>query len=372
MIYRHLVTKSFDWGLVSKSLILDNSSVFTKLEKKYGNVDRKDYSEEVIKSFPDKISLGMNLSPIRDLIKDNEDLEKVLLNGTEIKSLSNIFKDKDSWAILSDEEVDNRLREVASEMFSLTNPLTKDKDVFRSERYASSIPIVTLTGTFPPQVDEENNTYFNPDGCVTVAEFLDSLNAIEFGSNSNQNRKKSLDNISDEKDFFNEGYQSCANKYSSPFFNLYTRLELLQPIIRIELAYITVVCWSEFRKKFDSIFTGKYSLGVTLDWNTAGSSLSDFEDGFDYKVSKRLVNDNKVLSINIKDYISDKSMSEFKSKLKEGVVAVPYPMFLSLIELDSLGLFYFKDSRLDPLKEVSRGELSYFLVRLAKVFGGAE
>lgn len=370
MIYRHLATKGYDWGLISKSMILDNSSVFTKLEKRYGSVDRTDYAEEVIKSFPDKISLNTNLSPVRDLIAQNESLSNILLDGSDIRSLNDLFKSEDAWNILSDERIESQLRKVAVDMFPNSNPLTGDKDVFRSERYTSCIPIVTITGTFPPQLDDENNSYFNPNGCVTVAEFLDSLNAIKFGSNSAQNRKKSLDNISDEKDFFNEGYQSCASKYSSPFYNLYTRIELLQPITRIELAYITVICWSEFTKKFDSVFTGRYNLGININWNNTKDILSDFEDGFDYKVSKRLLDDSQVLSINIKDYLDGDSISDLKSRVKEGVSPIPYPMFMCLLELDALQLFYFENLRLDPMKEVSRGELSYFLVRLANAFGG--
>ena len=42
-----------------------------------------------------------------------------------------------------------------------------------------------------------------------------------------------------------------------------------------------------------------------------------------------------------------------------------------VFELNALGLFYFEDLRLDPIREVSRGELAYFLVRLANVFGSS-
>lgn len=371
MLYRHLVTKSFDWGLVSKSMILDNSSVFTKLEKRYGNVDRLDYAEEIIKSFSDTISLNINLSPVKDLIAINEFVSNTLLEDSEVKSLDKVFATKDASKLLTDSEIESSLKKVAVEMFSNINPLTGEKDVYKSSEYSSSIPLVVITGTFPPQQDEESNSYYNPDGCVTVAEFLDSLNAIKFGSNSVRNRKKSLDNVSDEKDFFNEGYQSCANKYSSPFFNLYTREELLNPITRLELAYITVICWSEFSKKFDSVFSGRYKLGVNVNWRNMKSLVSDFEDGTDYKVSKKSVNDNQVLSINIKDYLNGASISRLKSSIKEGVSPIPYPMFMCLFELNALGLFYFEDLRLDPIREVSRGELAYFLVRLANVFGSS-
>ena len=368
---RHLVTKGFDWGLVSKSLILDNSSMFTKLEKRYGKVDRRDYSDEVVKSFPDKISLGMNLSPVKDFIMRNEYVSDLILDNSEVKSLSDIFSSTDASSILSSFEIDKQLREVAVEMFSGVNPLTNREDVSTSEVYTSSIPIVVITGTFPPQYDSEDNSYFNPEGCVTVAEFLDSLNAIKFGSNSCISRKKSLDNVSDEKDFFNEGYQSCLNMYSSPFYNLYTRSELLQPITRLELAYLTVICWDRFKNKYGSVFTGEHDIGVTFSWNNSYDLLDSFEDGFNYKVSKRMLDDNKILSINIKDYMNGYSITDFKNRIQTGVSSIPYPMFMSLLELSSLDLFYFEGSCLNPMKEVSRGELSYFLVRLASIFGGS-
>lgn len=368
MLYRHLATKGFDWGLVSKSIILDNSSVFTRLESRYGKIDRLDYVGEVLKSFSDKVSLNTKLAPIRDLIASNESLSSIIIDDTEIRSLSGVFSSEGATEIIA--SVEGQLKKVAVEMFSSTNPLTNDKDVFSVDKYASCIPLVVLTGTLPPQLDEENNSYFNPNGCVTVAEFLDSLNAIKFGSNSFQNRRKSLDNISDEKDFFNEGYQSCVTRFSSPFYNLYTRAELLNPITRVELAYITVFCWSEFSKRFDSVFTGEYSLGININWDNIKDVLINFEDGFDYKVSKRLLDDNKVLSINIKDYLSNGSMIDLLTRVKEGVSPIPYPMFMCLLELNALNVFYFENFRLDPLKEVSRGELAYFLVRLASIFGG--
>lgn len=366
MIYRHLVTKSFDWGLISKSIFL-NDLPYTKLVDKYGKVGREDYAKEVVKSFPDKVCINTDLSPIINLIKDSKVLTDLLIVDSDINSLDSVFSNKDALSILTSDKVDTQLRKTAVEMFSGVNPLTKERDVLKHSKFTSSIPIVVLTGAFPPQLDEENNSYFNPDGCVTVAEFLDSLNAIKFGSNSNRTRKKSLDNVSDSKDFFNEGYQSCLDCYSNPFYNLYTRKELLQPITRIELAYITVICWSEFRKKFGLINEGDYS-GISFDWYNTKEILSDFDDGLDYKVSYASVSDyDEVHSIYLGDYLKEGSISELKERIKIGVSCIPYPMFMSLLELYSLGVFYFEDLRLDPLKEVSRGELSYFLIRIANI-----
>ena len=78
--------------------------------------------------------------------------------------------------------------------------------------------------------------------------------------------------------------------------------------------------------------------------------------------------DYDVISLNIKDYKSDRAMSEYKEDLLRGISPIPLPMFMSLIELDLLNLFYYESRCLDPLKEVSRGELCYFLNNLAKLF----
>lgn len=367
MIFRHQVTKGFDWGLVSRSMLIENSIILTKLERKYGSVDRLDYSSEIIKSFPDSISLNINTEPIRDLLVSNTKLASILVNeNSDINSLDSIFKNKDADSVLADENIDIELRKTAAKMFSNINPLTQERDVFKSSKYSSFIPIVTITGTFPPQQDSDGNSLFNPSGTVTVAEFLDSLNAIKFRSSSSLGRKKSIDNISNEKDYFNEGYTSCLDGYSSYFYNLYTRKELMEPITRLELAYITVLCWSSFINKFGKVHSGSYKLGLTFDWlNYASELLNDFEDGFDYRVTQRLLDDGQIISVNIKDYMNSKGISDLKQSIKDGINAIPYPMFMSLLELYNLGVFYFDSSRLEPIKEVSRGELSYFIVKIA-------
>ena len=61
-------------------------------------------------------------------------------------------------------------------------------------------------------------------------------------------------------------------------------------------------------------------------------------------------------------------MTEYKEGIKEGRHSIPLPMFMSLLELYKLDLFYYEDNKLSPLKEVSRGELCYFLARLAQLF----
>lgn len=363
MVCRHLVTKGFDWGLVTKAIIVSNSPVFSKLEKKYGQVNKSEYTQEIIKSFPDRISFNLNLEPLKSL---NQDLSDTLISDSIC--LSDIFEDKQQIDVFREEYV-NMLRHLASSMFNGNNPLTHEIDVSEDDNLSSYISLVVLKGVLPPQLDDDSNTYFNPTGNVTIAEFLDSINAIKNGSNSNKNRRKSIDNISNEEDFFNEGYQSCLRGYSSPFFNLYTREELMKPLTRLELGYITVVCWRDFIDKFNTVFSDSTKLGISFDWCNMKDVLSDFHDGFSYKVSKRMIDSNKVLSIDIKDY-KEGSMTDLLNKVKKGVVPIPYPMFMCLLELYVLQVFYFKDLRLEPLKEVSREELAYYLVNIARVIWG--
>lgn len=311
---------------------------------------------------------GINLELIREVLEHNDSLTNILLNSDgSMKNLIGVVNS--SGDIFNDRVVEDGLKQLVGKLFSNKNPLTNEKDVYRTSSYASSIALVVLTDTLPPQRDSKGNVYFNPRGTVTVAEFLDSLNAIKFGSNSDITRKKSLDNVSDEKDFFNEGYQSCVTHYSSYFYNLYTRKELFRPITRMELAYITVLCWSEFSKKYNSVHSGRYILGININWGNTRSLILNFEDGCNYNVSKKLVYNDKVISTNIKDYLIG-SISDTVQEIRKGVISIPYPMFMCLFELDVLDLYNFKDTGLNPVKEVSREELAYFLVHLAKIFGG--
>lgn len=368
MLYRHLVTKSFSRGLVSKALVTDNYAVYSKLTKEYGNSSIKE--EKNLGVYPDHISSNIGTDSIKRVLSSNRDLSSILLSKNHnFRSLKGVFSDTRSEGIIANSQSDLRL--LASEMFANTNPLTGGIDVYKTDKNAMYYALVTLTGTLPPQSDEKGKVYFNPKGIVTVAEFLDSLSVIESGSNSKEGRRKSLDNVSYETDYFNKGYRSCLTRFSSPFFNLYTREELLKPITRLELAYIFVMCWEGFKKRFGDIHLGKYTLGYNIDWNNYNQYLSDFEDGFDYQVSKVYKSsddtDSGILSINIKDYMQS-SVSDLKGAVLKGVSSIPFPMFMSVLEINHLGIFEFENMRLDPIREVSRGELSYFLVRLSSIF----
>ncbi len=283
-------------------------------------------------------------------------------NSDELRSLCEIYGYTKE---LPFNEVE--MTNLARDMFPDVNPMTGQADITGDMYYTPYIPMVVFTGVIPPQEDG-GHSYFNPEGVVTVAEFLDGLNAIKYGCNANRHRKKTLDRISNEMDYFNEGYQDCVRGISSPFFNLYTRGELLEPLTRFELAYITVLCWTQFLDKYNSVFGGRYYLGFNFDWEYPVEELNKFEDGFDYGVSRCTSDDNaKAVVLDLHAYKGNQSMTDYKRGIKAGSNALPLPAFMSMVEVGILGLFNY-GGRLDPLKEVSRGELCYFLSMLAKNF----
>jgi hypothetical protein len=313
-------------------------------------------------------------SPIGDIVTRKSNKEILPLSTIfdfKVQPNSKYSEDLPEGTTFSDiyenYDVQSYLIDVAEKMFPNINPNTGKEDINPDKYYAPYIPLIVLTGVMSTQ-SQDDKIYFNPEGTVSVAEFLDGLNAIKYGMNSNKHRNKSLDNISTEDDYFNEGYQECIKGINSFFFNLYTRKELLQPITRLEMAYIIVLCWKQFMGKYNDLYGGKFYLGFNFDWENPFDTLILYDDYTDYKVSKIIKDkDYDIVSLDVKDYKSCYSMTEFKQNIKQGRNAIPLPMFMSLIELDTLGIFNL-EGYLEPLKEVSRGELSYVLSNLAKLF----
>lgn len=296
------------------------------------------------------------------------------LNSAALSDLSN-SEDRTLEARLSRQDVLSELSSVAVSMFDAVNPITKDKDVKSGDFYTPYIPLVVMSDVLPPQTDSSGVSYFNPEGQVSVMEFLDSLNAIKSHSNANESRHLSIDNVSNEKDFFNEGYLSCLSKgRSSLFYELYKRRELIKPITRLELAYITVLCWRDFTLKYDSVNGGRFVLGINADWSKPARYLKKFEDGLKYRVYKktyRIFDSDDTAQgtvVDLRAYKESLTVSDFINEMRQGRKGIPLPLIMCLVELDVLDLFYFKDMLLSPLSEVTRGELSYFLVKLAKTF----
>lgn len=378
----HLVTKGFDGDMTVRRSITYNGTPLTVGVTHTLSNDVKEETVEFNKSLPDEVNAVKSLNDGKQELIDSP-IGNIINSNGNILPLSSIYDYRitpndplsaalpvgaDFDTLAEDKNTKEFLRDVAEQLFPHINPNTQASDISRDAYYTPYIPLVALTGCIPPQI-KDGDAYFNPLGVVTVAEFLDALNSIKYGCNANNHRKKTLDNISVDTDYFNEGYQSCIRGISSPFFNLYTREELMKPITRLELAYITVICWSQFIDKFNNLYGGSFYLGINFDWELPSDILSGYKDGFDYKVSKISIDEEyDIVSLDVKDYKSDRTMEEYKEDMQSGVSAIPMPMFMSMLELGILDLFNYEDNNLNPLKEVSRGELCYFLTKLAKLF----
>ena len=378
----HLVTKGFDGDMTVRRSITYNGTPLTVGVTHTLSNDVKEETVEFNKSLPDEVNAVKSLNDGKQELIDSP-IGSIINSNGNILPLSSIYDyhvtpsdplsaalpvGADFDTLAEDKTTKEFLRDVAEQLFPHINPNTQASDISRDAYYTPYIPLVALTGCIPPQI-KDGDAYFNPLGVVTVAEFLDALNSIKYGCNANNHRKKTLDNISVDTDYFNEGYQSCIRGISSPFFNLYTREELMKPITRLELAYITVICWSQFIDKFNNLYGGSFYLGINFDWELPSDILSGYKDGFDYKVSKISIDEEyDIVSLDVKDYKSDRTMEEYKEDMQSGVSAIPMPMFMSMLELGILDLFNYEDNNLNPLKEVSRGELCYFLTKLAKLF----
>lgn len=280
----------------------------------------------------------------------------------------------DFWSLINSNEMRGKLDAEAENLFPNINPNTRNKDVQGGTFYSHMIPIVTATGVIPPQQDEKGKYYFNPNGVVLRAEFIDMLNAIKYGSNQHSKYAVSLDRVVKQEDFFSAGYDALVRGYSSPLFKLYTKKELMLPITRAELAYITVVCWKDFTKG-TPLKGGRIATGVNVDWEKPKIYMRKFSDASKLRLSRKrsekIELDKDVQSMlltDIKPYKGNRSMSEFLKQIRVGNALLPLPMFMSLVELDYLGLFYFMNKEIAPVREVSRGEMTYFIMSLAKTF----
>lgn len=280
----------------------------------------------------------------------------------------------DFWGLINDSQVRSRLDAEAESLFPHINPNTRNKDVQSGTYYSYMIPIVTATGVIPPQQDEKGKYYFNPNGVVSRADFIDMLNAIKYGSNQHSKRKTSIDRVVRQEDFFSAGYDALVRGYSSPLYKLYTKRELMSPITRAELAYITVVCWKDFTKG-TPLRGGRIPVGVHVDWEQPKIYMRKFSDASKLRIARKRSDkielDKDVQSMlltDIKPYKGNRSMTEFIKQIRSGNALLPLPMFMALVELDYMGIYYFTNKELAPVREVSRGEITYFIMNLAKNF----
>lgn len=308
------------------------------------HIIKKTFDGEVeIRSSMVYFGLPINI-PLRGDVSDNviEGLKSIGIEQKSYKDLS--FSKQES-------------RDTAKNMFSNTNPKTNRSDLSGDEFYIDSILKAVVGGIITPQTTEYGYQIFNGEGTITIAEVLDAINAVDKGANSEDERHLSLDNISDVEDYFNEGYNICCWGYSSPFYNLYTREELVRPITRIELAYILVVCTQIY-----DLFRLSEGVGITFNWLKPMNYISSFTDFDDLNVGLILTDDAP--EINIKKYLNGRSVTGMLNDIKVGRTAIPMPMLMSLVELGVQDYFYFDGDELAPLRQVSRGELCYLFDKM--------
>ena len=263
--------------------------------------------------------------------------------------------------ILGISPVKEDMQNIIRNTFIEENPYTGLKDTPINAFYSTYIPLLFFCKVIPPQIDK-GKLYFNAEGTITIAEVIDSINAIFHEYNSNKCRKKTLDNVSVETDFFNEGYNYIVDSYTNPMYELYSRYELLRPITRVELAYIIVCCLPLYKRLFGGLVGEDYLLGNSFDWLNATDIQSIYEDGFNYDIMLKQEENN--FSIDLKEYKGNKFLTDYIENMKQDKEQIPLPLYMSLLELGERDLFYFKDSKLEPLSEVTRGEMCYTLIKL--------
>ena len=123
-------------------------------------------------------------------------------------------------AVLHNTRVADSLKKVTQTVFPRKNLETGLKDAPLNSYFSPYIALSTYCKLLPPQLDDKQNLYFNASGTVTIAEFFDTLNALYRGYNSEVDRRTSLDNVSFDYDYFNEGYNRVVTTYANPIFNL--------------------------------------------------------------------------------------------------------------------------------------------------------
>lgn len=378
---RYTVSKSFDECVASRVILKEGTPVGTNIHRVYMHSDEPATgSSKLYEEIPLLKMIGVSIDGSSTIPLSQQFDFKVgtsfNTNKNNKEALKYATKGTTFWEILEDSDVEEELLEEASDRFPGINPLTNEPDIDKSAYYTKFIPLVVNSGLIPPQKNLDGVEYFNPNGTVSVAEFFYMLNAIKYGSSGYENGRTSIDGVVASKDYFSEGYNSIVDTPANPLYHLYSRRELSEPITRAELAYITVVGWKEFRGR-RKLHGGRFSTGLRVNWDTPARYVGKFKDGKTLKVSKKVIdvmdlseNDVDLQDIDLKNWFKPLGL-KFKSYLtnvKRGKSALPLPMLMSMIELDVLDLFYYEGSLLSPLRQVSRGEMTYFLTKLAKTF----
>lgn len=282
---------------------------------------------------------------------------------------SNGFVALKDMYILSDET----LLDIAVELVG--GDLTEYDSDTNCEGMVASMVLPILADALSMQISPAGEFCFNPNGTITRAEFIYMLdrctNIIE-----SKECKPSLDRVCNGTEYFSRGYSKLVDTYSSHLFGLYNRGELIKPIKRAEVAYIIVLCWSYY---IENIRDRCYDIGESTkqgyiaEWcnpYTYSPLYSDIDGvvfSSEYYSTVCISSEEdttQVLSTKLQDYKHGKSMECFLDGVRDGEIEFPVPLFMPLVELDMLELLPKCGCELEPLRDISRGELCDLIMRI--------
>ena len=271
----------------------------------------------------------------------------------------------DLLSVLDSEHITEELKGVTKIVFPRKNKETGLKDAPLNAYYSVYIPLALYCRLIVPQLDSQNRLYFNATGTVTVAEFFDSFNALFEGYNSDINKHTSLDNISFEDDYFNQGYNRIVSNFDNPIYKLYSRAEFVRPITRVEVAYILLFGLNLLDNINDSYINSDYNVGYSFDWLADTQQfLSAYEDCENLQVCVKQEKDRN--PFDIKTYLGESTLYEYLDQVKQGHKYIALPLITSLLEMCNSDIMYALTD-LRPLEELSRGELVYIMFNVSNV-----
>lgn len=258
-----------------------------------------------------KISLIQQTELVRSIIDSYEETRKVPKEGrkhlTNVTNRSDVFYDRD----------------------------TISKDQLQIMMGAIEDYIIT------PQYDRSGNIFINPNGAVSRSETISSLSTgIE--------RVDSVDDVSEENDYYNVGYNDLVDSKDSNFYNVYSRQDLSSNIRRFELAYM--------------LFSHKgYTFKDEVNFQT------DFTDLYGYEDIKRtpivFMNNNGV-GLLPRD---DQSIDDYIQRTLKGNERLSVEILVLTSKLMSLVSSDIDMTCLYPLKGLSRIEFVYIMDKINKL-----
>ncbi|PGF05073.1 hypothetical protein [Bacillus toyonensis] len=279
-----------------------------------------------------------------DEIVETPIIDDEILDEDEDEDLLDLNEPKDFDDFSKQDEVDKEDRKFLSHAEDKSLVYYDRETLNEEERniMLSAIEQHILT----PQYDRTGNLYFNPRGIVSRAE---SINALErFGK-----KRKSIDGVSEESDYFNQGYNELVSSGLDNFFEFYTKENIYGNIRRCELAYMI--------SSHPNYFFNK---DVAVKENI--SKLYGYEDIKKIQIS--LEDAGRLYSLIQVNNNRNEDIDYYFNKVRSGEIKLPISLILLTHYLVELGYSESdeKVTNLHPLKGVSRLEFAKYIVNLKK------